>query len=452
MSNKFSENLKKIRKEHNLSQEQLADELGVSRQAISKWESASAYPEMDKIITICDKFNVNIDDLLYKDIKEAKKEEESKKKINNFIDGFLKFITDSINLFSRMSLKSKVKCLLEQFVLLIVLAIISTILVGAFSTVFSSVLSILPNKVEYFFSGLVNSILVIICIVVIAVIITHVFKTRYLDYFEKVKDEETNKEEKITTNKEEKIVIRDAKNSNYGFIRGLLKLIVIFIKTFAIFFALLLIMFIVFLLGTFIASFLVIKTGVFFVGLLIASVSAVIMAIIILLTVINFIFNRASNKMIMIWTFITSLVVFGISCGLVFIGSLDFEVVDNYKIETKEYEMKDTLILYPQSYIDVEYVESDIDNIKVEYEVDKYCEIDDYTSGNVMFADEVCDNPITIVREVFKNLNQKKLISIDGNVDKITIYASKKNITKIEENRKTYMENRYTVNRIDEEE
>ena len=64
MNNHFSENLKKIRKENNLSQEQLAEELGVSRQAISKWESSIAYPEMDKIIALCDKFNLNIDDLL----------------------------------------------------------------------------------------------------------------------------------------------------------------------------------------------------------------------------------------------------------------------------------------------------------------------------------------------------------------------------------------------------
>ena len=87
MNNRFSENLKKIRKDNNLSQEQLADEIGVSRQAISKWESAAAYPEMDKIIILCDKFNLNIDDLLHKDIREAKGEEESKKKINNYING-----------------------------------------------------------------------------------------------------------------------------------------------------------------------------------------------------------------------------------------------------------------------------------------------------------------------------------------------------------------------------
>ena len=92
MNNQFSENLKKIRKDNNLSQEQLADELGVSRQAISKWESGQAYPEMDKIISLCDKFHLNIDDLLHKDIKEVKGEDESKKKINSYIDDFLSFI------------------------------------------------------------------------------------------------------------------------------------------------------------------------------------------------------------------------------------------------------------------------------------------------------------------------------------------------------------------------
>ena len=75
MNNQFSENLKKIRKEHNLSQEQLADELGVSRQAISKWESAVAYPEMDKIIALCDKFNLNIEDgFIYNDSIYQKEE------------------------------------------------------------------------------------------------------------------------------------------------------------------------------------------------------------------------------------------------------------------------------------------------------------------------------------------------------------------------------------------
>lgn len=41
----LSENLKKIRKDNNLSQEQLADKLGVSRQSVSKWESGLSFPK-----------------------------------------------------------------------------------------------------------------------------------------------------------------------------------------------------------------------------------------------------------------------------------------------------------------------------------------------------------------------------------------------------------------------
>ena len=85
MNSKFINNLKKIRKNNNLSQEQLAEILGISRQAISKWESGSAYPEMEKIIQLCEKFNVNIDDLLHKDIEEIISEEQSKKNLNKYI-------------------------------------------------------------------------------------------------------------------------------------------------------------------------------------------------------------------------------------------------------------------------------------------------------------------------------------------------------------------------------
>lgn len=45
---KFCDKLPKLRKQNNLSQELLADKLGVSRQAVSKWEQGSSYPDMEK--------------------------------------------------------------------------------------------------------------------------------------------------------------------------------------------------------------------------------------------------------------------------------------------------------------------------------------------------------------------------------------------------------------------
>ena len=126
--NNFSENLKKIRKDNNLSQEQLADLLNVSRQAISKWESSTAYPEMEKIILICKKFNVNIDDLLNKDIKEINSEIESKKNINNYIERLLNFVSDTVNLIIKMSFKTKLKFIIEEFVIASILLILSFII------------------------------------------------------------------------------------------------------------------------------------------------------------------------------------------------------------------------------------------------------------------------------------------------------------------------------------
>jgi len=62
---KFGENLKLIRKEHKLSQEELAEKLDVSRQAVSKWENGEAYPEMNNILELCKIFKCQINDLIH---------------------------------------------------------------------------------------------------------------------------------------------------------------------------------------------------------------------------------------------------------------------------------------------------------------------------------------------------------------------------------------------------
>ncbi|MDE7284411.1 MAG: helix-turn-helix domain-containing protein [Lachnospiraceae bacterium] len=60
----FGENLQKLRKERNISQESLAEELKVSRQTIGKWENGVTYPEVECLIQISDFFEVSIDTLL----------------------------------------------------------------------------------------------------------------------------------------------------------------------------------------------------------------------------------------------------------------------------------------------------------------------------------------------------------------------------------------------------
>lgn len=67
----FKENLQYLRGSRNMTQERLAMLLGVSRQAISKWESEKAYPEMDKLLMLCDMFGVTLDDLVMGDVRAS---------------------------------------------------------------------------------------------------------------------------------------------------------------------------------------------------------------------------------------------------------------------------------------------------------------------------------------------------------------------------------------------
>ena len=60
----FADNLVYLRQHYGVTQEGLAEQLGVSRQTVSKWEAGTNYPEMDKLLALCDLFHTNLDDLM----------------------------------------------------------------------------------------------------------------------------------------------------------------------------------------------------------------------------------------------------------------------------------------------------------------------------------------------------------------------------------------------------
>ncbi len=76
----FPEKLQKLRKSKNLTQEQLAQQLFVSRTAVSKWESDRGYPNIDSLKAISKFFDISIDELLSSDelIEVCQKESETK--------------------------------------------------------------------------------------------------------------------------------------------------------------------------------------------------------------------------------------------------------------------------------------------------------------------------------------------------------------------------------------
>ena len=59
----FGEQLQLLRRRSGLTQEQFAEQLQVSRQAVSKWESGKGYPEMEKLLFICRQYGVTLNDL-----------------------------------------------------------------------------------------------------------------------------------------------------------------------------------------------------------------------------------------------------------------------------------------------------------------------------------------------------------------------------------------------------
>lgn len=72
----FGEKLQALRRENNMTQEDFAAQMKVSRQAVSKWESSRGYPEIEKIIYICNRYGVTMDELFAEEVPIAQEEDE----------------------------------------------------------------------------------------------------------------------------------------------------------------------------------------------------------------------------------------------------------------------------------------------------------------------------------------------------------------------------------------
>ncbi len=68
----FAEKLRSARRQAGMSQEQLAEKLGVSRQAVTKWESGAGIPEIENLMAICALFGLSLDGLLFDERAEKK--------------------------------------------------------------------------------------------------------------------------------------------------------------------------------------------------------------------------------------------------------------------------------------------------------------------------------------------------------------------------------------------
>ena len=456
----LAENLKKIRKDNNLSQEQLAEKLGVSRQSVSKWESNQAYPEMDKVLQICQLFNLNIDDLLNQDIKEVNNIKQSKNNINKFIDDLLDFITKTIDMFSSMKFKEKVKCLFEQIFIGSILSIILIVIGVIGRSLIQNIIMILPENIYFIILNIIESIYFCICFVLIVALLLYIFKVRYLDYYIFIKNEvvdsniivETDEElheEKINSKiilekKKEKIVIRDPKHTGYKFITFLLKSFLFFLKLLALLLGLGFCISFICLFIVLAISFVFVKTGLMFLGLLLSVISCIIINLIILIIIYNFVISQKIRKSKLGLLFVISLILLGLGIGFIFIGITSFNYIDNinskYYIEDEFYvEMKDDLIIHDY-YYEVDYIESGNNDLKVVYKHSNTFDIilEEDSENEIYFYSILKDsNIMNFIRQIIDDINNKKIINYSN--FKIYVYTSKENINKLLDNKKNYL-------------
>ncbi|MBR1416645.1 MAG: helix-turn-helix transcriptional regulator [Bacilli bacterium] len=95
----LGEKLINLRKKKGLSQEEVADKLNVTRQTISKWETNQSTPDFDKIIPLCELFEITTDELFkgqinndnekYESVNITNNEEKTKKRTIGLISGIL---------------------------------------------------------------------------------------------------------------------------------------------------------------------------------------------------------------------------------------------------------------------------------------------------------------------------------------------------------------------------
>ena len=432
----LKDNLKRIRKENNLSQEQLADKLNVSRQSVSKWESGLAYPEMDKVLQICKMFDLSMDELLNQNVKEVNDEKKNKVEINKYIDSFLNFISKSYDMLNSMTRTQVLRCVFEQLFFMLVFYCLSLIVIGVVEGLFGNILDVFNN---YKALNKVFDLIIIFLktgfLILDFILVIYVYKIRYLDYYEKdeKKDEiqqdekeEIKNEVKDKSEKIERVIIRDPKHSEYRFISGLLRLLTLFAKCFIT----LLLLFAVFILLTLlvflILSFMFVKTGLLFIGGFIVLLSSIIILLVFMSSLYCLVINRKYNFKFMERTLLISIITLGLGLGLSFLSITNFEFKSDKVEEEIIIPMNENLSL---GYIN--YEEENRSDLRVVSTHSKYFKLKYDSNNNWIYNKYVNEDRFDEFKNIVKDINNKKIIDYSTNY--ITVYTSKENIDKLME-------------------
>ena len=450
---KFGENLQKLRKERGISQEQLAEQLGVTRQSVSKWESGASYPEMDKIVAICNIFHCDMDVLINKDITEERDKKDASKVVKVGFKNIADYIKKTIYLFEHQSFKDIIK-MIAQVMIIICVILCFSIPFMLFKEMVVSLFYTGDNWFSIFFSRFWNFIFNASYGILAIATFLYIFKVKFLDGEEIVIEEvnesldtidDDNSQDTVKDNKKKK-VIKVKRTEGFRLLDLLSKAITLCLKVFLLFLLIPAIIGVIMLIIAFVLLVILIFRGVFLVGPIFIALGITVFCLIVIELILDFIFNLRFSRRRVIITIISSVVVSAVGLGLSIWYFLNLNVVNdvpnNFKQETQEevYMMNDELLIqYGWNYI--KFVEDESMTNQVRVRIDYY---PDYTAAelekedNEIFINYDTINSIRInevTDSIINNLKKNKLYTYDklGTVS-MTITSSKNNIEKLKEN------------------
>lgn len=332
---KFYEKLSKLRKTNNLSQEQLAEKINVTRQAISKWESGESYPDMAKIIQLCKILNCSLNDLMDDGVMGEIVKEEKEDNKRNYLNDFLQYVTKTYNMFIHMSFRSKVIMLMEMLFIALVITIILGLLFAGIMSIVDLLLQVIPYNVGYIIRTIIEAIILTVIIILGVIIFLHLFKIRYLDYYVTISDGNVQKQEveepiedntqksALIQNKNPKIIIRDPIHSSSRFFAGLANVAMFLVN--ALVTLCVLPILILFVAGVVAMVFAISQGGTIFYFFAIAVLGGVLICYIIIHLAYNFIFKRSQPYKTFLIILLIGLTSIGIGGGLFFNSFLTLE-------------------------------------------------------------------------------------------------------------------------------
>lgn len=456
---KFGENLQKLRKEKGLSQEQLAEKLGVTRQSVSKWESGASYPEMDKIVSLCNMFHCDLDVLINKDVTEERQRKDASSIVKSLFQGATDYVKKTIYLFEHKSIKELIK-ICSQIIIIVLVILCLSIPFMLLKEIVVDLFYTGDNWFSLFFSKfwgfLFNASYAILAIITFL----YIFKVKFLDGEEIVveeveEDSSEDKEEESHASLENKKtkVVRVKHHNDFSLLDLFSKAITVCIKGILLFMLIPAVVGVIMLIIGLVLLIVLIFKGLLLMGPILFVLGISVFSIVVIELILDFIFNLKFSKRRVIITILSSIVVSAIGLGLSIWYFLNLNIVSDvpsrFKSATVEedYTMNDNFFVYYYDYGYTKFVYDESYSDKVRVRVDYYP-----LTNDVSLAQD--DDGVYLDFDVVRGVNIKEITDsvIDdlknGEIhtyDKLnqvtmTITSSKANIDKMKDNYQKYLD------------